>query len=46
MDIFEISKQERQTHSFTTDHYYFNSIGLGAFTTGILYEYFNELDGN
>ena len=46
MDIFEISRSEPQTHIFTTDNYYFNSIGLGAFTTGILYEYFNDLDTN
>lgn len=42
MEIFEITRQEPQTHSFRTDNVLMNELGLGVFTTGILYEYFNE----
>ncbi len=44
MDIFEITNVEQQTHLFRTDNAQFQQLGLGVFTTGILYEYFNELD--
>ena len=39
---------ENNTHQFTTDNVYFNQIGLGTFTTGTLYAYFNARgkDGN
>ena len=44
MEIFEITRQEPQTHLFRTDNVLMNELGLGVFTTGILYEYFNERD--
>ena len=39
--IFSFTQQEKFTHIITTDNIYFQEIGLGSFTTGILYEYFN-----
>ncbi len=42
MDIFQITRTEPQTHMFKTDNVRMNELGLGVFTTGILYEYFNE----
>lgn len=47
-DINEFLAAENNTHQFTTDNVYFNQIGLGTFTTGTLYAYFNARgkDGN
>lgn len=40
-DIQEFLKSEQNTHQFTTDNAYLNQLGLGTFTTGTLYAYFN-----
>lgn len=41
-DIQEFLKGENNTHQFTTDNAYLNQVGLGIFTTGTLYSYFNN----
>jgi hypothetical protein len=42
----ELVSSESFTHIITTDNIYFNQIGLGSFTTGVLYEYWNARDAN
>jgi hypothetical protein len=41
-DINEFLNSEENTHQFTTENVYLNQLGLGTFTTGTLYDYFNE----
>ena len=41
-DIQEFLKSEQNTHQFTTENAYLNQVGLGTFTTGTLYSYFNN----
>ena len=43
-DIQEFLKSEQNTHQFTTENAYLNQVGLGTFTTGTLYSYFNNRD--
>jgi hypothetical protein len=40
----EGTSRETFTHIITTDHIYFKQVGLGAFTTGVLFEYFMARD--
>ena len=40
-DLNEFINAESNTHQFTTDNVYLNQVGLGTFTTGTLYAYFN-----
>lgn len=45
-DLNEFINAESNTHQFTTDNVYLNQVGLGTFTTGTLYAYFNARDRN
>jgi len=44
MENFEIKNNEPQTHLFKTDSLSMANLGLSVFTTGVLYEYFNQRD--
>jgi|GEM_PF-5622024 len=45
-DLSEFLKAESNTHQFTTDNVYLNQVGLGVFTTGTFYSYWNAKDKN
>ncbi len=39
MSFFENKQESRDYHIFSTDNQYMNQLGLGSFTTGILYDW-------